>query len=649
MTTRAFAFANLIGGDNKISLEALPDEATGGGDTLGTVNGSNIDLSTGNFFEVTANDQTLGFSNVPNVKDFKIKLTGAGTVSGYVISAARFDSFRVSSQESSPLGLTFNNNGTKMYIAGGTDTIYQYSLSTAFDLSTASYDSISFSVTPQGYDPTDITFNTDGAKMYVLDFATSTIYQYSLSTAFDLSTASYDNVSFSVTSQESSPHGLTFNNNGTKMFMIGSTDSVYQYTLSTAYDISSASYDNVSFSVTPQSYDPTDITFNTDGTKMYIVGRDTDTIYQYSLSTAFDLSTTSYDSIGFSVASQEATPTDITFNADGTKMYMVGNTGDSVYQYSLSTGFDLSTASYDSASFRVSSQEAAPAGAVFSTDGTKMFIVGGGSDAVHQYTMTTAFDVSTASYDSVSFSVSAQDTLPSDLTFSPDGTKMFMVGNSSDSIHQYTLTTGFDLSTASYDSVSFSVSAQESSPTGLAFNTDGTKMFIVGSSVRRAQQYTLTSAFDVSTASYDSVSLDLSVQDAAPMGLDFTADGTKMFFVGSVTDSVHQYTMTTAFDLSTASYDGVSFSVARQEITPLGFAFSPDGHSMLVCGNATDTVYQYDTVSTTLATITYPNSVKFSSGTKPTDPAIGETDTLGFYTVDGGTTYYAYQLGDDHG
>ena len=41
------------------------------------------------------------------------------------------------------------------------------------------------------------------------------------------------------------------------------------------------------------------------------------------------------------------------------------------------------------------------------------------------------------------------------------------------------LITGFDVSTASF-SDTFSVSAQEISPNDIAFNTNGTKMFIVG-------------------------------------------------------------------------------------------------------------------------------------------------------------------------
>ena len=51
---------------------------------------------------------------------------------------------------------------------------------------------------------------------------------------------------------------------------------------------------------------------------------------------------------------------------------------------------------------------------------------------------------------------------------------MFVVGTGGDNVNEYTLSTAFDVSTASHDS-RFSVFAQESLPTGLAFSNDGTK------------------------------------------------------------------------------------------------------------------------------------------------------------------------------
>jgi hypothetical protein len=119
------------------------------------------------------------------------------------------------------------------------------------------------------------------------------------------------------------------------MYMIGSTsDQVHQYTLSTGFDLSSASYDSVNFSVASEENNPQDLDFNTDGTKMYIVGRENDSLLQYSLSTAFDISTASYDSVSFSVASQDGNPYGLNFSSDGQKFFVLGGDNASVFQYS---------------------------------------------------------------------------------------------------------------------------------------------------------------------------------------------------------------------------------------------------------------------------------------------------------------------------
>jgi hypothetical protein len=308
------------------------------------------------------------------------------------------------------------------------------------------------------------------------------------------------------------------------------------------------------------------------------------------------------------------------------------------------TGYNIAGASYDSVSFSVASQDASPQGIAFNTNGTKMYMVGYGTDSVYQYTLSTGYDLSTASYDSVSFSVS-QDTLPLSIAFSADGTKMFMVGGA-DTVYQYTLSTGFDLSTASYDSVSFSVTSQDTFPTGIAFNTAGTKMYIMGSN-DSVFQYTLSTGFDLSTASYDSVSFSVASQDTGATGIAFNTDGTKMFIVGGENDSVYQYTLSTGYDLSTASYDSVSFSVTGQSIYPNGLAFNTSGTKMYMVGDENESVYQYSTATLISATATYPASFKFPAGTAPTVAADGEVNILEAQTTDGGTTFNVRQIGAD--
>jgi hypothetical protein len=508
-------------------------------------------------------------------------------------------------------------------------------------VSTASYDSVSFYVNSQDIYPQDVLFKTDGTKMYMVGYSTDAVYQYDLTTAWDISTASYANKSLSTSAQDptGAPMSADFSSDGTSVFVLGlNTDTVFQYNLSTAWDISTAAYSSTSFSVTSQDATPLGVQFGNDGQKMYIAGNTNDSIYQYStgstlatntldLSTgnAFQITPTSNIQVGLSNPAASGTVSQGTLLLDG-----------------AANGYDLSGAAYDSVSFSVNSQNTNPLDIAFNTDGTKMYIMGNINDTVLQYSLSTGFDLSTASYDNVSFATTSQDTNPRKLSFNNDGTKMYMFGTTTDTVYQYSLSTAFDLSTTSYDSVSFNASSQSTNPYGLAFNSDGTKMYLGGGSV--FYQYSLSTAFDLSTTSYDSVSFSVSGQDSSAPDLTFNNDGTKMYVVGQINDNVYQYSLSTAFDLSTASYDSVSFSVGSQDGAPNSLAFSNDGTKMFVVGNVNDTVYQYSTGSA--YTVTYDTTLQWGGGTAPDSPLANETDVLTFSTRDGGTTYQAAQAID---
>ena len=254
-------------------------------------------------------------------------------------------------------------------------------------------------------------------------------------------------------------------------------------------DLANASYDSVSFSVAGQDGVGISVVFSDDGLSMYIAGNGNDTVYQYTLSTAWDLSTASYTSKSFSVASQETAVSGFLFGADGASFYVCGSGTDTVYQYDLSTAWDVSTALYTSKSLSVSSQDTAPNGMGFKDDGTIMYVAGGVSDTIYQYTLSTAWDISTTSYASKSFSVSSLDGNAKQMYLSPTGDKLWFMGLSTDTVYELDLSTGFDISTAAYNSVSFSITSQDSSPTGVFFKFDGSKMYALGISTDTIYQY----------------------------------------------------------------------------------------------------------------------------------------------------------------
>jgi sugar lactone lactonase YvrE len=319
-----------------------------GGFALSSVSGTTqaLDVGTYNFFDagtLTA-DTTLTFSSVPTEAKWYYT-ANIGIAATYDISAGRYtgSSYLYVSETGNlaEYGVSFKPDGTKMYVLAGT-IAFQYTLSTAWDLSTTSYDSVSFNFSSRDSSPVALFFKPDGTKMYMTGFTNKRVYQYSLSTAWDLSTASYDSVSFSVNSQGARPFGLDFKPDGTRMYTTErDSDTVYQYNLSTAWDVSTASYSGNSFNVSSQANVPYDAKFKPDGTKMYVLDAGGDFVYSYSLSTAWDVSTASYDDESFSVALQSAGPSSIYLKPDGYYLYLGGGTTNTVYEYSVVSGYSL--------------------------------------------------------------------------------------------------------------------------------------------------------------------------------------------------------------------------------------------------------------------------------------------------------------------
>ena len=296
---------------------------------------------------------------------------------------------------------------------------------------------------------------------------------------------------------------------------------------------------------------------------------------------SYDIENASYDSKDFGFSSQDANLSDVIFNDDGTKMWMVGTSSDSVHQYSLSTAYDVSTGSYDSVSFSVASQETSPQSLAFNDDGTKMYVTGFATDAVYQYSLSTAYDVSTASYDSVSLDVSSQDTAPQKILWNPSGTKLYMLGYSSDKISQYNLTTAYDLSTASFSVSSPSFATETTVPTGMAFKPDGTKLFVGGFSPAKVFQYSLSTAYDLTTISYDNISFSYT-EESDNRVVMFNNVGTFLYVAGPNSDKIHQYTSGLS-DYPTASpvtvrglTNGTSYTFNVWAINPFGWSSPSD-------------------------------------------------------------------------
>lgn len=200
----------------------------------------------------------------------------------------------------------FSSDGLKLYtISDGSNYVRQYALATAWDISTINYTSSKYLVDTHQFN--GIAFSSDGAKMYLSDAQTRTkVYQYSLATAWDISKV---NATPTYTLDTSANleliKGIAFSSDGASIVMVGSTSAdgqkIVKYPLSTAWYLSSkgaASVLTVSGTNIPAGTNM-DVKISSDGTKLFLSNLATGKCNKINLTTAYTLTTAIYSLIPF--------------------------------------------------------------------------------------------------------------------------------------------------------------------------------------------------------------------------------------------------------------------------------------------------------------------------------------------------------------
>ena len=573
-------------------------------------------------------------------------------------------------------GLAVSPDGTKLFVGDhGSDLIKQFTLSTPWSPSTESYNGYyylnnggnwnSFSgadgvPSTTNFNPFSIQFNSDGTKMITIMFDNvpyHSVVEFALSTGFDMSTMSY--TSFANFDGNVDPEAIAISPDGLKIMMHGynlGQGGTEVYSLPSAFSVgnsgnsltkTSGAIDIASLTGSTDAISYGGFQMSSDGKRMWAISAPSNKFYeitggttsvhpystyspaltsssngQINSSSWLDINSMTADEtknggdIFYAVSTDNRTSWGVAKGSDGVRKIARNNSGTWQYNNHAGTaiGFGISTPSYDNKSFAFTTQDAAPYDVQFNNNGTKMYMVGGVNNTVFQYTLSTAYDVSTASYDSVSYSVLAQDSFNLAIAFNNNGTKMYLVGSSNDDIFQYTLSTAYDVSTASYDSVSLAFPSNDSYPQSISFNSDGTKMYAIGTGNDRINQWTLSTAYDISTAG-GLTYLGVVNEDNIPQDFRFNSDGTKLFLLGNQFDYIFQYTLSTAYDVSTASYDSVSYSLTGTP-NPRTFLWNNDGTKFYILSTDNDTIYQY-----TSSSMLYDTSETWVNGTNNNEHA----------------------------
>lgn len=450
-------------------------------------------------------------------------------------------------------------------------------------------------------------------------------HQKSLSTAWDIST-----ISSSVTASISEGYnrGIWFNGDGTYMLLTSFTD-VWSYELTTPWSLSSITVENKT------GLDTTNhgrAIWNDDGTQVFrcvvtnVEGTDRVTIITHDLSTAYDLSTATLNNTFYDTEITATAPADnfvgptidFYFNATGTLLTVIGN---GYATYSLVTPWDLS-----------GSLSLVRSHTTTTIGENRNFVEGGATNLNYLYTNVSG----TAAASTVLYALSI-GWLPSDIAspnltginFKPDGTKVYISDVVLDDVLAYDLSTAWDLTTAN-SSAAESITTGYTNPKAIFFRPNGLELYVLQDN-RNVMKSTLSTAWDISSASTPtSVFNSLTTIGTDVEGMFISEDGTMAFFVKETTSTVvYRVDLGTAWDFSTASLNASTLDVTGQGTTGGQVWLKPDGTEIYVLLRSNGTINQY-----TLSTPWDLSSATFYDSFDLTDYAATAASTYPSFCID---------------
>ena len=417
-----------------------------------------------------------------------------------------------------------------------------------------------------------MSISEDGLHLYLIAY--NNIHYYTLSVANDISTATLSHNRATYPSDTSyvsnSDTGLEISSNGQYLYVTNNqNDRIRQYTMTTPYDLSTASVTDT-LSVIAFDNMPADITMTSDGKKAYIAGYTNKKIHELVLVTPFDISTAYWTGVEINLADDSATtgfgtpnPTMVRISGSGEYLYVhMYNQG--IVTYQLSTPFDLKTASY------LEKLDLPTASYVdMSLDGTKLFALYGFFITQYRVDNTTPtpiaiatsnLTIGTAQLSTITTdykSLNNYNTSNRDFAISEDGLHLYLIAYNN--IHYYTLSVANDISTAtlSHNRATYpsDTSYVSNSDTGLAISSNGQYLYVTNMQNDRIRQYTMTTPYDWSTASVTDT-LSVIAYDNHLRGITMTSDGKKAYIVGYTNKNIHELALATPFDISTAYWTG---------------------------------------------------------------------------------------------
>lgn len=510
------------------------------------------------------------------------------------------------------LNFEFGDDGNKLYyLASLTGIIYEYDLTNGpYDISAASY------ANTAGYDLGTTTarhffFNPDGLTMYVFLSFNTLSHKHTLTTPWDLNTASGPTsftLPYSCNCAKASP-------DGTKLYMSvnsGAAYGTYQYSTSVPWNFDTS---NMTLDIIPSKFmkptggftpalgstgseifDRAIFTFNSDGTKF--ITKEADTIDDrgryfdvWDVETPYDLRTATFSYTGKLYQELQKNRRgdigridDFQFNSDGSSLFILsgsGNDEDTIQEYPCSTNtayttFDLSSGNYfdyilnDDVNIKFTNAAE-----------TQTFKIEIDTYNVGAFDFNTIDENSEVTVGNTQYFAAG----PVSLYVSPDGKFVSTAGYLDYTMNTWEMTSPHDLSTAelmpAYSNVAITdVDTGNLGIDSLWYSPDGHRLYMYDKSISndRIYQFNLSKSFRASADDLsDAVAVKSMPGTESGNGFALSSNGKYAFIANPNQDNIRRYTLTTPWEIATLDSNSLIIGTGTGTTTVSDLWVSEDG------------------------------------------------------------------------
>jgi len=351
-----FIFGEIAAGGSTVNF---PQAGSGTDGFVGSIGGSRIAGSGG---AGGANNEIIGAGGTGGYF--------SPSQNGWDLRYARFTNRRlgIGTIIANPEGLFWHPDGVHAYVSGQANFVHRFTTNIPWEVNSLTWDGntkrfqTSLAANGSITYASGIFLKSDGTRMWIASQSNNRIYQYDLSVPWDISTAVLPTTLTYFQTAATEGTGLQdfwWKPDGSAFYaLFNSNDRVVQYDISSPsnyWDIGTSSSPNATFttgrffSVSNKDDSTSGLCFKPDGTTMYVAGAQRDRIYQFAISTPWQLNNTGgvtptaawvNSQVTLSVVTQDNNPRAVFVRQDnGESLYVVGTQNNGISQYSLSSQY----------------------------------------------------------------------------------------------------------------------------------------------------------------------------------------------------------------------------------------------------------------------------------------------------------------------